>query len=156
MVALAILLAVGVGTIGGVFFAFSAFIMQALAELRPSAGIAAMQRINAVILNPLFLGVFIGTALLSLAVIVLYVVRGRGSGAGWLLAAGLFYLVGSFAVTMRCNVPRNERLARLNADTAEAAAYWPTYVREWTAWNHLRACACLAAAVCAIMAAASN
>ena len=156
MVVLAVLLAVGAGTIGGVFFAFSTFIMLALADLRPAAGILAMQRINAVILNPLFLGVFIGTALLSLAAMVLYAMRTQDSAAGWLLAAALIYLVGSFAVTMRCNVPRNERLARLNADTAEAAAYWPTYVREWTAWNHVRTCACLAAAVCAVMATASN
>ena len=33
MVVLAVLLTVGAGTIGGVFFAFSAFIMQALADL---------------------------------------------------------------------------------------------------------------------------
>ncbi len=126
MVVLAVLLAVGAGTFGGVFFAFSAVLMQELAVLRPAAGIAAMQRINAVILNPLFLGVFLGTALLSLVIMVWYVVAGRDPGAGWLLAAGLIYLLGSFAVTMRCNVPRNERLARLNADTAEAAAYWLT------------------------------
>ena len=26
----------------------------------------------------------------------------------------------------------------------EAAAYWPTYVREWTAWNHVRTAASIA------------
>jgi uncharacterized membrane protein len=25
--------------------------------------------------------------------------------------------------------------------------YWPTYVREWSVWNHIRALASLAAAV---------
>jgi uncharacterized membrane protein len=60
-----------------------------------------------------------------------------------LLAAGLSYLVGSFGVTMAFNVPRNNRLARMAAESAEAAAYWPVYVREWLFWNHVRTAASL-------------
>lgn len=66
-----------------------------------------------------------------------------------LLIAALLYLLGSFAVTMRGNVPRNERLARLEAASAEAAEYWPVYEREWTRWNHVRTAASLASVVCA-------
>lgn len=62
---LLLLVCVGAGTIGGVFFAFSAFVMKALAQLPASQGIAAMQRINVVVLNSLFLGVFFGTAVLA-------------------------------------------------------------------------------------------
>ena len=40
---------IGAGIIGGVFFAFSTFIMKALAELPASQGAAAMQRINVVV-----------------------------------------------------------------------------------------------------------
>ena len=36
--------------------------MQALARLPPAQGIAAMQSINVVVINPLFLTVFLGTA----------------------------------------------------------------------------------------------
>ncbi len=68
---LSLILCIGAGTIGGVFFAFSSFVMKALTELPASQGIAAMQRINVVVLNPLFLGVFIGTAVLALACVVL-------------------------------------------------------------------------------------
>ena len=39
---------------------------------------------------------------------------------------------------MMANVPRNDALAEAGPDTAEAAAYWPEYVREWTPWNHVR------------------
>ena len=55
----------GAATVGGVFFAFSTFVMRALAQLPPAQGIAAMQRINVVVLNPLFLGTFMGTAVLQ-------------------------------------------------------------------------------------------
>ena len=146
---LALLLIVGTGAIGGVFFAFSSFIMEALAELPPAQGVRAMQLINVVVLNPIFLGVFVGTAILSLGIAAVSLVRWNAAGSGWLLAAAILYDLGCFGVTMRCNVPRNNRLARLAAESADAAAYWPVYVREWTRWNHVRTCAGFAAAACA-------
>ena len=36
--------ALGAATIGGVFFAFSTFVMKALGQLPPTQGVAAMQR----------------------------------------------------------------------------------------------------------------
>jgi len=72
--------------------------------------------------------------------------------AGFGVAAGLLYALGSFGVTMVFNVPRNNRLARLDAASPDAAAYWPVYVREWSFWNHVRAAAALAAALCAMLA----
>lgn len=61
-------------------------------------------------------------------------------------------MIGSFGVTAAFNVPRNERLAPLAPDSAEAADYWPRYVREWLWWNHVRTVASLAAAACAAAA----
>jgi uncharacterized membrane protein len=76
-------------------------------------------------------------------------VRWSSPGSGWLLAAAMLYVLGCFGVTMRGNVPRNKRLARLDAGSADATDYWPDYVREWIRWNHVRTCASLAAAACA-------
>ena len=54
--------AVASALVVGVFFAFSVFVMRALAAL-PAAQVAqAMQRINATVIHPLFLGVFLGSA----------------------------------------------------------------------------------------------
>lgn len=153
--ALALLLCLGAGIIGGVFFAFSTFVMKALAQLPPNRGAAAMQRINVVVLNPLFLGVFMGSAALSLACIALSILQWRMPGSAWLLAAGILYLVGTFLVTIAFNVPRNERLARFDTHAADSVPYWDVYVREWTAWNHVRTIAALAAAGCAAGALAS-
>jgi hypothetical protein len=51
---LTFLAALGSGVMAGLFFAFSAFIMTAFSRLPWAGGIAAMQSINATILNPVF------------------------------------------------------------------------------------------------------
>lgn len=150
--ALVLLLCVGAGTVGGVFFAFSAFVLRALEDLPPAQGIAAMQRINVVVLNPLFLGVFIGTAVLGVLATGAAFMRWSEPGSPLLAASGLLYCLGTFAVTMMFNVPRNNRLARLSAQFSEGAAYWPIYVREWLLWNHVRTIASILSAVLGIAA----
>ena len=114
LTAVTLLLCIGAGVVGGVFFAFSSFVMKALAQLPANQGVAAMQRINVVVLNPLFLGVFLGTALLAVAGVVLSVLTWSTPRSVLLLASSLLYLIGTFLVTMAFNVPRNESLARLN------------------------------------------
>ena len=111
-----------------------------------------MQRVNVVVLNPLFLGVFVGTAVLGVACVVASLSSWSTPRSLLLLAAALFYSLGSFLVTMVCNVPMNNRLARLDPASTEAAAYWPVYVREWSKWNHVRTAASVASAACGALA----
>jgi len=59
---LAFLALLGCGLNGGVFFAFSSFVMRALGRLPPAEGMAAMQTVNVAVRNPVFLGAFLGTA----------------------------------------------------------------------------------------------
>lgn len=150
--AIACLVCVGAGAVGGVFFAFSTFVMKALGQLPAAQGVLAMQRINVVVLGPLFLGLFLGTALLSVGALIAALLAWSASASPWLLAAALSYLVGSFFVTLRFNVPRNERLATMSVESPQAQAYWPLYVREWQNWNHVRTIASLASAACAAVA----
>ena len=141
MTKMTIVAALGSGAIGGAFFAFSSFVMRALGRLAPAEGIRAMQSINIVVINPVFLGVFVGTALVCAALAVLSIRSWSDAGSGLRLAGCVVYVVGAFAVTMWCNVPRNNALAALPADTADAAAYWARYLGEWTWWNHVRTAA---------------
>ena len=67
----AVVALLGSALIGGVFFAFSSFVMKALARVPSHEGIAAMQSINVVVLNPSFLGVFMGTTVISVLVAAL-------------------------------------------------------------------------------------
>jgi uncharacterized membrane protein len=40
----------------------------------------------------------------------------------------------------------NDALAGVKPESAEGARLWATYLTRWTAWNHVRALAALAAA----------
>src|SRR4051812_1686146 len=91
--------ALGSALIAGVFFAFSTFIMAALARLPPAQAIAAMQAINVTVLNPWFLGVFVGTAIACFALAISSLLHWGEPGATACLVGSLLYLVGSFAVT---------------------------------------------------------
>jgi len=71
----------GTGVVGGVFFAFSSFVMRALGRLPAADGLAAMQSINVVVINPHFLGAFLGTAGISLAAIVVAGLRWGEAGS---------------------------------------------------------------------------
>ncbi|MGH9854863.1 MAG: DUF1772 domain-containing protein [Blastocatellia bacterium] len=136
----------GCGLIAGVFFAFSAFVMKAFARLPPAEGIAAMQSVNITVLNPWFMTAFFGTAAACVLAVLYSLSRWNEPGAAYLLAGGVLYLAGSLLVTMVFNVPRNEALAKLARGDPGSASRWAGYVASWTAWNHVRTAAALAAA----------
>lgn len=140
------------GLMGGLFFAFSNFVMQALARLPPPAGIAAMQSINAVVLNRLFLTLFSGCAVLCLLLAVYALAVWERPGSGWLLLGGALYCIGTFVVTAACNVPRNRALDRVDAASPAAEPAWRDYLVDWTRWNHVRTVTALAAAAALMMA----
>ncbi|WP_435605280.1 DUF1772 domain-containing protein [Streptomyces ardesiacus] len=148
---LTVLGVLGTGVTAGVFCAFSTFVMRGLAALPPAQGVAAMNAINTAAVRPAFMPVFLGTAVLSAVIAVVTVVRWP-EGAVELLLGSALYLVGAFGVTAAANVPRNAALLRLDAGSAQAAGGWSAYVREWTAWNHVRAVASAAAAVAYVLA----
>ena len=150
--ALTFVSALGCGLIAGVLFAFSAFVMKALAHLPPAQGIAAMQSINVVIINPLFIMAFLGTALACVALAVFSLFSWNEPNAVYLLVGSLFYLLGTFAVTVVFNVPWNDKLEAVEADTADGEKLWLRYVAVWTAGNHVRTAAALAAAASFTMA----
>ena len=152
--ALTVLGAVGSGLIGGLLFAFSNFVMRALAQQVPESGIRTMQAINVQIQNPIFFGLFFGTAAVALALAIWSGMHFSRGGAGVLLIGSLLYLVGVFGVTAAINVPLNNALAAFAPDDAMAASYWPDYVRRWLQWNHLRTIASTAAAALLTCAAA--
>ncbi len=147
LISLVTLLAgLGSGLIGGVFFAFSSFVLPALVRLPGLQGIAAMQSINVVVLNRSFLGSFLGTALACAVLVVDALARWSAPGAKLRLAASLFYLVGTLFVTGALNVPLNNALARMDPRAHDAARGWARFVAGWSLWNHVRTTASIVAA----------
>jgi len=138
--------AIGTGLIGGLFFAFSTFIMTALGRIEPPAGIQAMNSINAVIVRSLFMPVFLGTTLTSAVLAVIGLAHLREPGGTAMLVGGIVYVLGMFGCTMRLNVPLNNALAKVYPNTAAGAAIWGSYLKDWTRWNHVRTVASIAAA----------
>ena len=143
---MALLAALGCGLVGRVFFAFSNFVMKALARIPDDQGMRAMQSINVTVLNPVFLGLFVGTAALCAVIAVTALLHWQSPGSAYLLTGSALYLVGNLFVTRAFNIPRNEALAQRDASSAEGAKLWRDYVVEWTRWNHLRTITALAAA----------
>ena len=175
LVVLTFVAALGSGLMAGVFFAFSTFVMKALARLPAREGIAAMQSINIVVINPAFLGVFLGTAVACVAVLGGAVLRWETSSAACLLAGGA--LLGSavsgdhrfllatpvlinaglfitFAGSLRTDTPLIERFARMQVSdlSAEELRYCRSVTQVWSAFFVLNGGTALALALFAPLA----
>jgi uncharacterized membrane protein len=138
--------ALGCGLIAGVFFAFSGFVMKALARLPPAQGVAAMQSINVAVLNRWFFSAFFGTAAACLLLAVSSLFIWDEPRAIYRLIGSGLYLVGTILVTIVFNVPRNDALATVDPASADVTSLWASYLMQWTAWNHVRTLAALAGA----------
>lgn len=149
--ALTIVCAVGAGLIGGVFFAFSTFVMKGLDDLPATQGIATMQSINkAAPKNALFVTALTGIALMCGVLILLSFLK-LGEPGAWLRIVGGALYMPAIILTAAYHVPKNDELAVLDPGGPASAAYWASYVTDWTAWNHLRTLGPLAAAALLIL-----
>jgi len=142
----------GAALMAGVFFVFSTFVMRALERLPAQQVIASMQSINVAVINPVFMLGFLGTTAVCISVAIFSLLQWSTPGASFLLAGSLLYVLGTFAVTMIFNVPRNNALAAVDPASAEGARVWAGYLGSWTAWNHVRTATAFAAAVSFMMA----
>jgi uncharacterized membrane protein len=133
--------AIAAAAVGGLFYAFSTFVMRGLDRTDAADAITAMRGINAEAqANAPFLLLFFGSTLLALAVGVSAALQLRQPGSGYLLAGAALVILGA-VVTMAFNVPLNDQLAALDPtglSAADAAGRWQAYRGPWTAWNHAR------------------
>jgi len=144
--------ALGSALVGGIFFAFSNFVMPALARVPAAAGMQAMQSVNVVVLNRGFLALFAGTALLFVGLVILSLLQWTSPHGPYLLGAAVAYLAGTWGVTIAGNVPLNDRLARQVPGEPEAEQQWSHYLERWTRLNTQRTGAAILAAVLLLLA----
>jgi uncharacterized membrane protein len=152
LVVLTFVTALGCSLSAGALFAFSSFVMPALARLPSAQGIAAMQSINLLAPTPVFMTALFGSALASVVVAVWGLAAWDGSSSPWLLAGAALYIAGTAGLTMAFHVPRNNALAALDPEDAGSEAYWRRYLTEWTRGNHVRVAAGVAATAAFIAA----
>ena len=118
--------------------------MPVLGARTATESIAVMNKINEVIVRTSFIAIFLGNAFASLVLIGIGIFDFRRPGSWLVIAGAAAYLIGSFAVTMIFNVPRNNALAAVPVDEPDARdAAWNKYLLEWTTWNHVRTVACI-------------
>ena len=152
--AVCLALALWTALTGGVFKAFSGFIMRALARTTPPAGIAAMQQINRAVLRTEFVFAIIAIAVIAPLFAAFAAFALRGTAAMLLALAAAVYVTAVFMVTVAGNVPMNNRLDTLDPESPAAAQYWQHYLSRWTRLNHARTLGCVAAAALYALAAA--
>jgi uncharacterized membrane protein len=133
---------VGSGLLGGVFFAFSAFVMSGLRRLPDPGGAAAMRSINITAPRPPLMIALFGVSIVCVAIAVRALATWSRPGAGWLLVGAVLTVVGALGVTAAINVPLNDRL---EAGTIT----WSRYLAAWDPANHARTILCLAG--CAVL-----
>ncbi|HTE52591.1 MAG TPA: anthrone oxygenase family protein [Kofleriaceae bacterium] len=143
--------ALGCGLVAGVFFAFSSFVMPALGRLPAAQGILAMQAINLTAVTRWLMAALLGTAAACLVLAISSLVTWSEPGARLRLAGCILYLAGTILLTRAFHIPRNDALAAVQPDGAEAARLWARYLTEWTAGNHVRTAAALVAALLLIL-----
>ena len=128
------------GFLGGVYFAFSFFVMQSLNKIDHKEAINAMSSINLVILKSPFMILFFFSSFVALvlfleSLFVYEILSSRGF-------ASLVFLAGMFLCTAIKNVPLNDKLASFN-NSLSPENEWNYYYKNWTMWNHVRTVSCL-------------
>jgi uncharacterized membrane protein len=143
---LAVAGAVGAGLNGGVFFAFSTFVMSALTRLPAPGGVSAMQAINREAPSPLFMSLLFGSGIVSIASGAIALAGWDEPWAAYMLVGSALYLVCPIT-TIGYHVPRNNALDRMDPNSPAARETWPNWRATWVAGNHVRTLACVASAV---------
>ncbi len=146
-------LGLATGLVGGVFQAFSDFIMRSLSAARPTSGMEAMQLVNRKVYRFGFLTMFLALAPVSIGLAIYAQAASPSPAAAWTAFGAALYIVTVFATTVARNVPMNKRLDGMSPDAADGHAYWAHYRVAWTRWNHLRTAGSIAAAACFLLAA---
>jgi uncharacterized membrane protein len=149
--ALTTVAAVGAGVSGGVFFAFSTFVMKALGRLPAAEGISAMNAINKAAPAPLFMLALFGTGAVSIAVSAEALRHLDQRWAVYVLTGTALYLA-CLILTVVYHVPRNNALALVDPTGPGAAHAWAQYLSSWTGWNHVRTVTALAGSAAFILA----
>ncbi|MBI1339583.1 DUF1772 domain-containing protein [bacterium] len=125
--------------IGGVFSAFSEFIMAGLLKASPAGGVESMQHVNRTVIRTQFVAGILSITFFSVLFAAYSLMVFEGPALVTLILAPIVYVPNVFLMTVFGKVPMNRRLERLDHTSREAAVYWRHYGRTWTRLNHVRA-----------------
>ena len=137
---------VGNGLLAGVFFAFSSGVMPGLRRVDYLSYVTVFRAINRSIVNGLFILVFLGAPITTVAAMALHLDATHRDALAYLVA-GLVLCLLSFAVTVLVNVPLNNRLGTAPIGDAQLRKARDRFEMRWNRWNHVRTATSTAALV---------
>ncbi|WP_339708248.1 anthrone oxygenase family protein [uncultured Kriegella sp.] len=127
------------GLSAGLFFAWSISVIVGTQKLGANTYLQTMQSINKEILNPIFFIVFFGSLI---ALVINAIGHFDNKLHFWLiLAAALFYGIGTFGVTVFGNVPLNNQLEALDLGSLsklELSNFRSLYESQWNHYHNIR------------------
>ena len=118
--------------LAGVFFAYAVSVMPALGAMDDDTFVKVMNKVNVVIVNPVFLAVFLGAPVASVGLLV-------WERDPWAVAGAVLAVV-TLLVTFVFNIPLNNALAYGGARAA--------FETSWVLWNVARTLTGTASFVC--------
>jgi uncharacterized membrane protein len=143
--------------VAGLLFVFAVVVMPGIGSLSDRDFIRAFQVIDRVVQNnqPLFLLVWVGSAVAVLVAAVLGVWHLGGIDRWLVIGAAVIYVIGVQAPTITINVPLNDTLQRLDVSTMSEPARQQARLNfepRWNQWNVVRTvCASLTSALLMIV-----
>jgi len=141
--------------VAGVFYGFAVSVNLAFAQLPDAAYIEATKAINVAIVNPAFALSFFGAPVLLPLAAWMNARPVFTRRSGYILAATIIFLIGSFGVTVAANIPLNDQLADFSIAGASAAqlhAMRTGFAEPWNHWHLVRTLAGVVAMVLLVMA----
>ncbi|HEV2128425.1 MAG TPA: anthrone oxygenase family protein [Thermomicrobiales bacterium] len=130
------------GLVAGIYLAFSIAVIPGLRVSGDATFIETMQNVNTKILNPAFLVIVFGSAVLPIIAAVLLIID-RDEGARWWAAGGAMLALTAFVTTVNRNIPLSRALAAAGPVTeiADQRAVRQAFEERWVRWNHHRSLA---------------
>lgn len=129
--------------VAGFLFAFAVVVMPGIRALQAGPYLQAFQVIDRVIQNnqPLFLIVWVGSALAVVAAALLGFGQLQGVNRVLLIVAAVVYLVCVQGPTIAINIPLNNAVQQLDVTSADEATQRrarEAFESRWNAWNAFR------------------
>ncbi|MBF6327098.1 DUF1772 domain-containing protein [Nocardia transvalensis] len=126
------------GLLAGVYYAYASSVMLALRKVDDRTFVDVMNKINVVIVNPMFLLSFLGSVVLTGLAAALHLRADQRTVLWWILIALALNVV-SLLITAVGNIPLNNQLAE--AGGGDFAALRQQFENPWVTLNILRAVA---------------
>ncbi len=129
--------------VSGLVFAFAIVVMPGIKNLKDREFIRAFQVMDGVIQNnqPLFIFVWIGSALTLIASAILGIWQLDGIQRIFLIITAFIYIIGVHIPTITINIPLNNKLQTLDTNSSNETTQQTVrgdFELRWNFWNSFR------------------